>query len=54
MSITETGLRPILEQFGALESVMLHRDEAGNSKVVNCLYMCIIAFMYHALLVHHS
>jgi RNA-binding protein 39 len=32
VSITDVGLRSILEQFGPVESVTLHRDELGNSK----------------------
>jgi RNA-binding protein 39 len=32
VSITEEALKSILEQFGPLESVSLHRDELGNSK----------------------
>ena len=32
VSITEGALRTVLEQFGPVESVVLHKDEMGNSK----------------------
>jgi RNA-binding protein 39 len=32
ISITDAALKTVLEQFGPLESVTLHRDELGNSK----------------------
>lgn len=32
VSITDIVLRSILEQFGQLETITLHRDELGNSK----------------------
>jgi RNA recognition motif-containing protein len=32
ISITEVALKSILEQFGQVDSVTLHRDEMGNSK----------------------
>lgn len=47
LSIDETALKTVLEQFGPLESVKLHRDAMGNSKGM-CCWSLLLAFFHIA------